>query len=105
MLKQPENKQRTTSFKDDSEMTMNFSDEPQFMEEQKGCSSLAVNVFLFFSGLLCVSATACGFWLFLLSASAKKGLGSIYLLGVVLAFFIAGSSLWALIKVYKYGKD
>ncbi len=105
MLNQPENKQKTTSFKDDSEMTMNFSDEPQFMTEQQGCSSLAVNIFLFFSGLLCVSATACGIWMILLSATARGGLGSYYMLGVVFAFFIAGSSLWALIKVYKYGKD
>ena len=105
MHNQPENKQKKPSFKDDSEMTMHFSDEPQFMAEQKGCSSLAVNVFLFFSGLLCVSATACGFWLFFLSVSAKKDLGIIYLLGVAFAFFIAASSFWALIKVYKYGKD
>ncbi len=105
MSRQPEKRQQQNSFKEDSEMTMHFSDEPQLMDEQKGCSSLAVNVFLFFSGLLCISATACGFWLFLLFSTAKRGLGSFYMLGIVFAFFIAGSSLWALIKVYKYGKD
>ena len=90
---------------DEPEMTMHFSDEPQFMEEQKGCSSLAVNIFLFCSGLLCVGATICGFWLFILSSTAKNGLGSLYLLGVAFSFFIVVLSLCSLIKVYKYVKD